>query len=220
MKKSAVVALVLFALPVTALCQTTGDCSTVLSAPLHSGASLTIDSVSLGLKIVRADQGEIKNSDPNTVRVSCTNNRSDDSGRVYMKLSGNADRMQLNVSGSTTHNGNLQLRIEVPEHTNLRVRMMAGQITITEIDGDKDCELTFGQIEITNKHKWNYRSVDASVDIGQVNASAYDTQMGGFFRHFRANSGSGEYVLHAQVGTGQIDLEGPKQHGKHATAED
>jgi hypothetical protein len=218
MTKLAVVTLVLFALPLAALCQSEGDCSTGLRAPMHSGASLTIDSVSLGMEIVRTEQAEAKNSDPNSVRVSCT--RSNDRTRVHMKLSGNADQMRLNVSGSTTHNGNLQLRVEVPVHTNLRIRMMAGQITITEIDGDKDCDLSFGQIDITNRHIWNYRAVDASVDIGEVNASEFNTEMGGFFRHFHASSASGEYALHAHVGTGQIDLEGPKYHGKQGTTAD
>lgn len=208
----------LFTLPLAAFCQTEGDCSTALSAPLHSGASLTIDSVSLGMQIVHADPGQAQNSAPDILRVSCT--RSDHSGRVSIKLSGTADQMRLHVTGSTARNSNIQLRVEVPQHTNLRVHMMAGQITITEIDGDKDCDLSFGQIEITNKHKWDYRAVGASVDIGQVNASPYNTEMGGFFRHFRATFPSGDYALHAQVGTGQIDLKGPRQRGKHGATED
>ena len=218
MNKLPVLALVLFALPLAAFGQTEGDCSTAISAPMHSGASLTIDSVSLGMEVVHADPEQAQNSDLNTIHVSCT--QSDNPGRVHIKLSGNADQMRLNVSGSTTHNGNMQLRVEVPQHTNLRIHMMAGQITITEIDGDKDCDLSFGQIEITNKHKWDYRAVDTSVDIGQVNASPYNTEMGGFFRHFRATFPGGDYALHAQVGTGQIDLNGPRQRGKHGATED
>ncbi len=196
----------LLALPLTGQCQTEGDCDATLSAALRSGGSLTIDSVSLGMEIIRADNAGM--AAPQTVRVGCSSRHAETARHVSMKLSGDAGNLRLKVSGDTMHDGNLQLRIEVPERTNLRVRMAAGQITIDDVEGDKDCALTAGQITISDQREWNYRSVDASVDIGEVNASAYGREMGGFFRHFETSSGGGEYALHAHVGTGQIDLVG------------
>jgi len=50
-----------------------------------------------------------------------------------------------------------------------------------------------------------YARVDASVNSGEINASAFDVEKGGLFRSFDQR-GSGRYRLHAHVGAGQIDL--------------
>ncbi len=190
------------ALPLAGLAQ--ADCSGTLSAPLHSGSALTIDSVSLGMKIVRTNGNA-----PDTVRVSCSSSSSDESSRIHMKLSGDASKERLEVTGDSTHNGN-------PE---LRIRMAAGEVTIDGIEGDKDCELTAGQITISDARAQSYRNVDASVDIGEVKAAAYGQDMGGFFRHFHWKSLDGDYHLHAHVMTGEIDLLGSAQD-KHGAVED
>ena len=86
--------------------------------------------------------------------------------------------------------------------------MPAGEVKVDEIVGDKDIELYAGQITISSDREWDYRNVDASVDIGEVNARVYGADKGGFFRVFRKENADGEYRLHAHVTTGQIDLLG------------
>ena len=108
------------------------------------------------------------------------------------------------------HGNNLQIRIEVPWKTNLRVQMPAGEVKVEEIKGDKDIGLYAGQITISSAHEWNYRSVNASVAIGEVRASVYDADKGGFFRSFTKRTADGEYRLRAHVTTGEIDLVGRK----------
>jgi hypothetical protein len=58
--------------------------------------------------------------------------------------------------------------------------------------------------------------VDASVDIGQVNAPVYGANKGGFFRTVSRAASGGEYSLRAHIITGQIDLVG---NGAHASAD-
>ncbi len=188
--------------PLAAHGQSRGDCSTVLHAPLNSGGILTIDSISLGMTIEPAGSAVPQD----TVQVSCSMDRSDPPRSFQMQLSGENGNLHLKVEGGTVHHGDLELHILVPERTNLRVRMAAGQITIQNVSGDKDCALRAGQITISQKQEWNYRLVDASVDIGELNAKAYGQEMGGFFRHFRANSTEGVHDLYVHVGTGQVDL--------------
>jgi hypothetical protein len=50
--------------------------------------------------------------------------------------------------------------------------------------------------------------VNASVSVGEVQARAFGTDKGGFFRSFRRNESSGDYRLRAHVTTGEIDLLG------------
>jgi len=87
--------------------------------------------------------------------------------------------------------------------------MFAGEVKVEQVSGDKDIAVGAGQITISN-HNWNYRAVDASVSIGQVNAPMYDANKGGFFRGVEKTTQDGEYRLHAHVTTGQIDLQGKR----------
>jgi hypothetical protein len=113
------------------------------------------------------------------------------------------------VSSDSVQHGNLQIRVEVPRRTSLRVTMPAGEVKIEDVTGDKAIDLYAGQITVSSTREWDYRRVDASVDIGQVNASAYGVSKGGFFRSFTKKSPDGEYRLWAHVMTGQIDLIAP-----------
>ena len=87
--------------------------------------------------------------------------------------------------------------------------MFAGEVKVEQVAGDKDVEVGAGKITIDN-HNWTYRSVDAAVGVGQVNAPMYDANKGGFFRSISKSTQGGEYRLHAHVTTGQIDLRGKR----------
>jgi hypothetical protein len=85
--------------------------------------------------------------------------------------------------------------------------MGAGEVTVEDVSGDKDVDLYAGQIRILSTGERIYRSVDASVDIGDVKATAFGVDRGGFFRSFTRKLQTGEYRLRAHVMTGEIDLE-------------
>ncbi len=190
------IALIVFSL--AAYAQTEANCGQRLEAPLSSHAVLTIDSRPAGLEVIGTSE--------EAIRVTCTGSGAASAGQVRIKLSGNQDDRKLAVNGSTLGNNNLKIRIEVPRKTSLRVRMAAGQVTVNEIVGDKDIDLYAGQISIYSARPWDYRSVDLSVSIGEVKASAYGADSGGFFRSFKKTVANGEYGLHAHVMTGEIEL--------------
>lgn len=48
--------------------------------------------------------------------------------------------------------------------------------------------------------------MDASVQIGEVQASEFDVDKGGFFRSFKRSSAEGLYRLNAHIITGSIKL--------------
>jgi hypothetical protein len=161
---------------------------------------LTIDSRPAGLDIVGTDQ--------EAIHLSCTVHEVESARDIRFRLSGNQDDGKLTITGGALKNGNLQIRIEVPRKTSLKVQMAAGEVKIEEIAGDKDIDLYAGQISISSARRWDYRSVDLSVDIGEVKAPAYGADEGGFFPGFTKKNANGEYVLHAHVMTGEIDLLG------------
>lgn len=178
--------------------ETFGHCGDTLDAPLHPHESLTIDSRPAGIQVVGTDK--------EAITVTCTSDDAEIARHVKLRLMGST----LTVSGTDVSHGNLRIKVEVPRKTNLRVTMPAGEVKVEDVVGDKDINLYAGQITISSTRDWDYRRIEASVDIGQVNASAYGVSKGGFFRSFDNKSPDGEYRLWAHVITGQIDLIAPQ----------
>jgi hypothetical protein len=154
---------------------------------------LTIDSRPAGIEKVGTDQ--------EAIHVSCTADDMDSARHIRLRFSGTPTHAKLTITGAYLKHGNLKIRVEVPRKTNLGVQIPAGEVKVDEIVGDKDIELHAGQITISSARDWDYRNLNASVDIGQVNAQVYGADKGGFFRVFRKENGDGEHRLHAHVTT-------------------
>jgi hypothetical protein len=140
---------------------------------------------------------ELVGTDEPALRVSYLSGEA----RVRMEVMG--DRADLRLS-SCPHS-NFRARIELPKSAALYIRMFAGQLDVRGVTGDKNIELSFGQLNIDAGKSEDYASVDASVSSGAIDASPFDVHKGGLFRSFD-QTGSGKYRLHAHVGAGQIDL--------------
>ena len=196
---------ILLACSLSGIAQTEAVCGQILDAPLRSRAALTIDSRPAGLEIVGTDQ--------EAIHLSCTVRDVESARDIRIRLSGNQDEGKLTITGGALKNGNLQIHIEVPRKTSLKVQMAAGEVKVEEIAGDKDIDLHAGQISISSARPWDYRSVDLSVDIGAVKAPAYGADKGGFFPSFTKKDENGEYRLRAHLITGEIDLLSPDARG-------
>ena len=181
--------------------ETKTPCSQTLNLPLQSRADLIIDSRPAGLQIVGTDSDQL--------HVSCTASGDETAADISLHFSPSSNGGKLSIKGSEHpgHNG-VQIKIEVPRRTNLAVHMFAGQVTVDGVKGDKDIDVGAGQITISSIRDGDYRSVDASVGIGQVQAQAYGVDKGGFFRSFKKQNSAGDYRLQAHVTTGQVSLLG------------
>jgi hypothetical protein len=162
-----------------------------VEAKFPAGGQIRMDLCPGGIELVGTD-------DP-VVRVSYHPERDD----VRVRINASGDRGDLKLTGCP-HN-NFKARIEIPKSTGLYVRMMAGQLDVQDITGDKDVELHFGQLNLDIGKPEQYGHVDASVNSGQLEAGAFNVSKGGLFRSFD-QSGPGKYRLHAHVGAGQVEL--------------
>jgi hypothetical protein len=176
----------------------TGSCVQTPETSLPDRGTLTVHSSPAGITVVGTDRDKL--------RITCTH-ASDPHG-VRLVLTGDPDHPQLTIHSEMHPNeNNLEIRIEVPHRTGLRLHMGAGEVTVNNLEGDKDISLYAGQISIAAGDTSDYRSVNASVDIGEVKASAWGVDKGGFFRSFTRTTAGGEYRLYAHVLTGEIDLQ-------------
>lgn len=204
----------LLACNIAGYAETKVPCGQTLSRPLQSRAELTIESRPAGLQIVGTDREEL--------RVSCTAADDATAEKVALHFSPTANGGKLSVEGPHVQHGNnnLDIKIEVPRRMNLSVRMFAGQVTVEEVKGDKDIEIGAGQITISSIHAGDYRSVKASVGVGEVQAQAFGADKGGFFRSFSRENAGGDYRLLAHVTTGQIELLGHAEQGSDGAKPD
>lgn len=120
--------------------------------------------------------------------------------RADIRIHGSEARI---VTGGP-HN-NSHFTIEVPRHSNLIVRLTAGELSIDRVEGDLNVSSHAGDVNISVGKASDYRLVKASVYAGDVNAPNFGGSTSGLFRSLRW-SGSGRYTIQAHVGAGDLNL--------------
>jgi hypothetical protein len=176
--------------------ETSGTCASEFTVPADAGMRLAVYSKPAEVELVGTDEREI--------RVTCTVEDSARAGEVHIRFRKNDGTGQLSITGGPSNN--VHITIEIPHQTHLKVRVPAGAIHIKDVAGDKDVDVHAGEVIISGVSAQEYRSVDASVDIGEVRASEFSVDKGGFFRSFTRSSSEGLYRLDAHIITGSIRL--------------
>jgi len=122
--------------------------------------------------------------------------------KVAATVKGNA--ASIRTEGPTKH---ARLVIEIPARSDLYLRMRAGDMRITGIDGNKDIHMTAGDLKI-DAPPASYSHVHASVTFGDLQATALGISQDGIARAFDWN-GTGKYTLRATLFAGDLTL-GPE----------
>jgi hypothetical protein len=168
------------------------------------------DFVSGGSVHVRSSVGDIhvKRGDSAKIRLSYTVKSRHESAikdsHVDFDIHGNDATIEFHApSGGNTQ---FDVELEVPANTNIDVHEKVGDLTVDNIEGDKDLSLGVGDIRITTGHS-GYRMVNASTGIGDVNSEGYGETKGWLGKTLKYH-GDGKYELRAHVGVGDIHLDG------------
>ena len=109
------------------------------------------------------------------------------------------------ISTDSPGNSRFKVVIQVPERSDLLVRLTAGDLRVESIRGNKDIELHAGDVDIDVGRPEDYKHVDASVWAGDLTAAPFNVYKGGLFRSFDWN-GNGPYRLHAKLKAGDLRL--------------
>ena len=159
-----------------------------------SGGSVRLD--------LAAGDYEIVASRDDRIRVSW-----DDRGKdadVVLRIDVQASRATLRTE--TPWNNGPKIRIELPRRTNMVLRLTAGDLKISGIEGSKDVSARAGDVNIRVGPREQYRYVKASVSVGDLNADAFDVSKEGLFRSFEW-TGKGQYELRAHLMAGDLKLD-------------
>jgi hypothetical protein len=100
---------------------------------------------------------------------------------------------------------NFKVTIQVPSRSDLHVRLSAGDLTVQQIEGNKDVEVHAGDVDIDVGRAEDYHAVDAAIWAGEIDAGPFHIAKEGLFRSFDWK-GQGPYRLHAHLKAGDLRL--------------
>jgi hypothetical protein len=125
--------------------------------------------------------------------------------RVQIEVRGRDANIEFHAP--TSGNTQFDVELEVPQNTNLDVHEKVGDLTVEDIEGDKDLELGVGDLRVTTG-RTAYHLVRASTSIGDVNGGNVYGETSGWLGKTLKYHGDGKYELRVHVGVGDISLEG------------
>jgi hypothetical protein len=168
------------------------------------------DFVSGGSIHVRMTVGDlhIRRGDSNQIRLEYTvkSKRESNVKKATVEFDIHGKDANIEFHAPSGGNTNFDVELEVPENSNLDVHEKVGDLTVENIEGDKDLSLGVGDIRIATGHS-GYRFVHASAGIGDVSGAGYGETSGWLGKTLKYH-GDGKYELRAHVGVGDINLEG------------
>src|SRR4051794_8969932 len=124
-------------------------------------------------------------------------------GNAVAELNTNGTHANLAIR-DTPHN-NFRATVEVPQAADLAVHLTGGNLQVAAVTGNKEIDSKAGNLEISVANPQDYRSVDASVKVGDLNAGPFGNSGSGLSPHLTW-SGPGKYVLRANLGAGNLEL--------------
>jgi hypothetical protein len=186
-------------LSVPALCQTEHEIPSlqrqIFDASLASGAKLRLHLYEGDYRIVGSDAERI------SIHVAGKNVEQAKQVKIQVVHPDGAVDLKL----SRLPKKDLQVTIEIPRSTNLYARMRGGDLAVEGVVGDKDIELTGGDLTIQVGSPEDYSHVDLSVRFGDVTGDQFGDPKGWLGNSVHKN-GNGQYKLHAHVMAGDLKL--------------
>jgi hypothetical protein len=168
------------------------------------------DFVAGGMVHLRLKVGDVRimRGDSNKIRIHYTVKSDREGGLKDTRLDFDVRGRDATIEFHVPYIGNTEVdvEVEVPQNTNVDVHDKVGDLTVKEIEGDKELELGVGDIRVEMERS-AYHLVRASTGIGDVNGNGYGESSGWLGKTLRY-SGDGKYELRAHVAVGDITLEG------------
>jgi hypothetical protein len=99
----------------------------------------------------------------------------------------------------------VHFKIDIPARSDIDINLTAGDLEVRGIEGNKKVETWAGDVTVEVGQPAQYRSVEASVRAGDLNARPFNVSKGGLLRSF-SWKGSGPYTLAVKLFAGDLTL--------------
>lgn len=159
-----------------------------------------IDSGRININLT-AGEHTITESTDNKIRVSW-HVEDEDIREVDAHTEVNGSTAKIDVDGPSK---DFRTVIEVPRHSDLVVRLSAGELDIGPIEGDKDIRLRAGALNIEVGEIDEYGEVKGSLWAGDINAGPFSQEKSGLFRSVKWE-GNGDHSLHFKLYAGDVNI--------------
>jgi hypothetical protein len=141
----------------------------------------------------------IKGTTENEIRVEID---SHEDREVHCRMNVSGNHAKVEIEGPSN---NFRVSIYVPQRTDLEVDQTIGDLMIYNVEGNKNLGLNIGQIQVEVPATDPQPTFDGSIIIGDLRASPWHVEKGGFFRDFYTHS-SGPYKIKAHVDIGDLEV--------------
>ena len=95
--------------------------------------------------------------------------------------------------------------VEVPEHSDLVIKISAGDVHVGNIKGNREINLRAGDLNIEVGDSSDYSHVKGSLWAGDISAGPFDEQASGLFRSIEWR-GEGDHKLHFKLYAGDVQI--------------
>jgi len=200
MRKPTLLLLCCSLLPLAAPAQTTN----IKNAPLQNRAFETDLPTGSTLRLhLHEGDFRIEGSDSEKISIHVSGKNIDQSDQIKINLHRAGKIVDLTLSHVPKQE--LVVTIAIPKSTNLYARMRGGDFSVSNIIGDKDLELTGGDLTLQVSNPQDYSHVDLSVTFGNISGNQFGDPAGNIGNSIR-KQGTGKYRLHAHVMAGDLLL--------------
>ncbi len=128
--------------------------------------------------------------------------------RLHFEVEHGSAVVRFSYPPHAANTGSIELTLDVPQRTNLHVKLGVGAIRVAgEIAGDKYLDTGVGQIRLGLGPKPDYRSVRLSTGVGSIEGGPWGSGQGFVAKALAAHPG-GQYRLQAHTGVGSIQMHG------------
>jgi hypothetical protein len=151
---------------------------------------------------LKAGDYRISGSPDDKIRVAWRVDRAGDADhpKAAVEIHG---KTAVLTTGGDTHN--VHFTIDVPARSDIDVDLTAGDLEVRGIEGNKRVESWAGDVSIEVGRPEQYRTVNASVRAGDLNARPFNVSKGGLLRSF-SWTGQGNYSLAVKLFAGDLTL--------------
>ena len=140
-------------------------------------------------------------NDKIVIRYSARDARAMDRVITKIKTSGTKADVYVNPPD----NSNFSAVIELPAHSDIDLRLTAGDLKITGLEGNKQVSVRAGDIDVYLGRPEDYGEVRAHATAGDITSDVFHGSESGVFRSFH-HQGPGKYRLDVSVWAGDITL--------------
>ena len=156
--------------------------------------------------IVRMDlsAGEyrIEGTSGSDIRLRWRTRNPDDMRNVRAEVKITGKEAAIRIDGPRN---NFQGIIQLPERSDIVVRLSAGAIDVRSLEGSKDIDMWAGDITVAIGEPERYGHVETSVRAGDISANPFGVTKSGLFRSFSLDR-KGPYSLRVKLVAGDLKL--------------